>query len=414
MTARLKTFSGPVAGLLAAFSTVLVLYQTPAWADSGTEALKRRLETLEKEVKELRMLLREQEQAAATKKEVQTNKEEVAKVLHEHSEWKNAESVVHLAGYGDATFVAPKGEDSHFEATFNPIFHFQFNDKLMMESEVEIELNEDGDADVVLEYASLDYFLNDYTTLVAGRFLSPIGQFRQNGHPSWINKLPSHPIGFGDGGAVLLNDIGVQARGGFIAGNTAMNYAVYVGNGPELRFEESDGEIEPELASEGYPQDPGNNKVLGGRFGVRPIPNLEIGASGGLGQVPVSESGELVAGEPQRDWRVLGVDASYQLGGKLDLRAEWIQQRVDADAGSALLPDQMTWEAWYAQAAYKFLPTKFEGVVRYGKLDTPSTSDKQLAFGINYLIASNIIVKLAYESNDESPDRWLAQFAYGY
>jgi len=188
-----------------------------------------------------------------------------------------------------------------------------------------------------------------------------------------------------------------------------------VGNGPELRFEETgDGEIEPELASEGYPQDPGNNKVVGGRFGVRPIPNLEIGASAGVGQVPVSESGELVAGEPQRDWRVLGVDAAYQFARKLDLRAEWIQQRVDADASSALLPDQMTWKAWYAQAAYKFLPTKFEGVVRYGKLDTPSTSEKQLAFGINYLIASNIIVKLAYESNDESPDRWLAQFAYGY
>ncbi|MCG6871429.1 MAG: hypothetical protein LJE84_03985 [Gammaproteobacteria bacterium] len=414
MNRKKKTVFGRLPKILVATSALLVLFQAPAWA-SGTASLEQRLKALEREVQELRALLKQEKEAAATKEDVQAAKEEVAKVVHEHSEWKNAKSVVHLAGYGDATFVAPKGEDSHFEATFNPIFHFQFGDKLMMESEIEMELNEDGDADVVLEYAALDYFLNDNATIVAGRFLSPIGQFRQNGHPTWINKLPAHPIGFGDGGAALLNDIGVEVRGGFSTGDSSsMNYAAFLANGPELRFEEGDDGLEPEMASEGYPQDPGNNKIVGGRIGVRPVPHFEVGVSGGVGQVPVSEGGELVEGEPQRDWHVVGADASYQSGQNIDLRTEWIRQEVDADASSAMFPDKLTWEAWYAQAAYKALPSNFEGVVRYGRLDTPSFSEKQWTFGINYLFASNIISKFAYEMNDESPDRWLAQLSYGY
>ncbi len=96
------------------------------------------------------------------------------------------------------------------------------------------------------------------------------------------------------------------------------------------------------------------------------------------------------------------------------MRGEWVQQRVDADAASGMFPNEMTWEAWYLQGAYKFLPTKFEGVVRYGEFDTPTSSREQWAFGVNYLIANNIIAKLSFESNTGSPDRWLAQLAYGY
>ncbi len=112
------------------------------------------------------------------------------------------------------------------------------NDKFMMESELEISVNSEGESEVELEYAALDWFLHDNATLVAGKFLSPIGQFRQNLHPSWVNKLPAAPIGFGQGGAAPWADIGVQLRGGLKAGNTLMNYAVFVSNGPELKADE--------------------------------------------------------------------------------------------------------------------------------------------------------------------------------
>lgn len=464
MFTKLKFMGGPVAGLVTVLLAA-ILVQAPVWAGGVNDVLEKRIEALEKELKEVRALLKKQQQTSATKQEVEVVKQDVAKVSDVHSEWKDSESVVHLAGYGDATFVDPEGGDSRFEASFQPIFHYMFNDKFMMESELEITVDSEGETDVALEYAALDWFLHDNATLVAGKFLSPIGQFRQNLHPSWINKLPTAPIGFGHGGAAPLADIGVQMRGGFKAGNTDMNYAVFVSNGPELvadahgeggdddhggaiaparAIAQADGEhaaedehaeegehadadaehageadehadeiAAAELETEGRVQDPGGNKVFGGRFGVRPIPNLEIGASAGFGQVPVTGSGQ-IPGEPERDYRVLGVDVAFQQGSALDVRGEWVQQKVDADAVSAMFPGEMTWEAWYLQGAYKFLPTKFEGVLRYGEFDTPASRQKQWAFGVNYLIANNIIAKLSFESNKDLADRLLMQLAYGY
>ena len=55
----------------------------------------------------------------------------------------------------------------------------------------EIEIDDAGETETNLEYLTIDWFINDYMALIAGKFLSPIGQFRQNLHPSWINKLPS-------------------------------------------------------------------------------------------------------------------------------------------------------------------------------------------------------------------------------
>ena len=98
--------------------------------------------------------------------------------------------------------------------------------------------------------------VNDYVALVGGKFLSPIGQFRQNLHPSWINKLASAPPGFGHDGAAPTSDIGLQARGGFQIGNMFANYAVYASNGPELNSTFEDGEFELEgIRAEGFDED---------------------------------------------------------------------------------------------------------------------------------------------------------------
>jgi hypothetical protein len=74
------------------------------------------------------------------------------------------------------------------------------------------------------------------------------------------------------------------------------------------------------------------------------------------------------------------------------------------------------------QSAYKFGSTKWEGVLRYGQYDAPGElSDKdQLAAGVNYLFANNIIGKIAYELNDGAKDTIndenavLLQLTYGF
>ena len=149
------------------------------------------------------------------------------------AEWKDSASVTHLAGYASADYISPENGNAAFAANFNPMFHYQYNDKILWEAELEIEVEENGDTEIGLEYSSIDLFLNDNLILVAGKFLSPLGNFRQNMHPSWINKLPSAPPGFGHDGAAPIAEVGVQLRGGATVGQLGkVTYAGYVGNAP--------------------------------------------------------------------------------------------------------------------------------------------------------------------------------------
>ena len=340
-------------------------------------------------------------------------------------------SKLHLAGYSNVDFIAGSDnqEDGFTNARFAPIFHFQFSDRVLFEGELEIETDEDGETEIAVEYSTIDLILNDYVALVAGKFLSPIGQFRQNVHPSWINKLPTAPVGFGHGGAAPLSDLGLQLRGGIpLSGSMRANYATYVSNGPTLVVDVDDGDIEMEMETEAATSNADGNMVYGGRFGFLPIPEIELGLSGAIGKIGVAEEhavSELSAGEPDRDYTVIGVDAIYNWS-TLQLRGEFIQQSVGSDSGSTIAGGAATGDldftTWYVQAAYRLPDTKWEGVVRYGDLDTPNedANRSQWSAGINYLFANNVILKAAYTvdnfdaSGIDEDNRVNVQLAYGF
>ncbi|WP_412536468.1 porin [Marinobacter sp. MIT932201] len=340
-------------------------------------------------------------------------------------------SKLHMAGYSNVDFIAgsDRQEDGFTAARFAPIFHFQFSDRVLFEGELEIETNADGETEIAAEYATIDLILNDYMALVAGKFLSPIGQFRQNVHPSWINKLPTAPVGFGHGGAAPLSDLGVQLRGGIpLSGAMRANYALFTSNGPTLLVDGHGDEVELEMETEAAASNADGNFVYGGRVGFLPVPALELGLSGALGKVGVAEGhdvSDLAAGEPDRDYTVLGADAVYNLD-TLQLRGEFIQQTVGSEANSTIADGSVTKEidftAWYAQAAYRLPDTKWEGVVRYGDLDTPNADANraQWSAGVNYLFANHVIIKAAYTVDNyddnaiDDDKRFNVQLAYGF
>lgn len=324
--------------------------------------------------------------------------------------WLSQKSLVHLAGYASVGYTDRKTQNGSFSVgSFSPIFHYLYDDLLMMEAEMELGYSEDGTTETNLEYAALDLFLNDYVTLVGGQFLSPIGQFRQNFHPAWINKMPSKPLGFDEDEAAPLTETGVQLRGGFPLGSRYGNYAVYVGNGP--RLEDNAGELE--VGTENNSFDANQNKTVGGRLGFLPLPHFEVGVSGAFGKAGLE-------GEADRDYRVYDVDFAYQPA-TVELRGEYVRTEVGSLASSAI-PDKHVWKAWYVQASHKFAPTGWEGVLRYGRYEPPEAIEpqKQWAVGVNYLWAPNVIGKLAYEFNSGATgtpadqNRVLVQLAYGF
>jgi len=386
-----------------------------ALADDAFDALKSQVEALQKQLQEVEEEPKQYQTKSASPQEMDKLRQEVAQASANSAEWKNVDSIVHLAGYGDATYSDRQHENGGFTGVrFNPIFHYQYKDLVLLESELELEAEEDGGTASNLEYMALDYFVNDYLAIVSGKFLSPLGQFRQNLHPSWINKLPTAPIGFGHDQAAPVSDIGVEARGGFPLGADSryVNYGVYVANGPILEIE--DGEIEA-IEAEGRTSNEDGKFVAGGRVGFLPVPMLEIGLSGATGKVAGEDESSAT-----RDYDVFGADFAYKWR-DLGLRSEFIKQKVGSESSSAA-PDAASWQTWYAQAAYRFAPTRWEGVVRYGDYESHinAQDQKQLALGINYLFAANAMVKFAYDLNDghsgtkADDNDFQLQFSYGF
>lgn len=364
-------------------------------------------------------------------------------------------SKLFLSGYGAAGYTNPRGRDSTFGMLFTPIFHYQLSDRLHLTGEVEFDLRGD-ESEVEVEYAQIDFLVNDYLTVTAGKFLLPFNAFSERIHPPWINKLPSLPPiygGHGGGGGIIpvLSDTGVQLRGGlrlppwFAGGEEPrINYAFYVTNGPRIepesefdeRFEElaefleDDGAIlsaddlieslDIEHHGEGTEiefgetfRDNNNNKALGGRFGFLPIPRLELGGSFMSGSF--DDSGDL-------DFGLFGFDASYKIG-PFDFRAEYINLQFDRESGGTERLD-----GFYAQGALKLRDAlahfdllggtfldQTELVLRYGQVDN-GLDYGEWAPGIIYWIRPSVPLKLAYSfrTGDRDDDVLLLQLAFGF
>lgn len=409
--------------MLAWSASALALLASPAFAQMHPERiseLEKQVELLTEQLGELQAELEDAKSDADVneiRKDVEANTVAI-QATQSATTFLDTTSVTHLSGYASADYVSVEDGPAAFRANFNPMFHFLYDDKILWEAELEVVVEENGNTEIGLEYTTVDWFLNDKLTLIAGKFLSPIGNFRQNLHPSWINKLPSAPPGFGHDGAAPISEVGVQLRGVAPMGNSRLNYAVYLGNGPKIEGE--DGEIHA-VEAEGFASDPDDEKVFGGRVAFLPIPSLELAVSGATGNAAVVEDdGVDIVGDPKRGYQVLGFDASYQWN-NLDLRGEYVKQEVDPSPLS-VAPEGGVWETWYAQAAYKFADGKWEGVARYTDFQSPHADDtqEQLALGINYLITPSAFLKFGYESNTGEPgeitdaDRWILQIAYGY
>ncbi len=425
-----------------------------ATADENYDQLKAQVELLQQQLAQVQQTLAEYQQQNIEKeqasREVSREVSELKVDVAEAAAWKQPNTLIHMSGYADVGYANSENSDGSFNVgSFSPIFHYQYRDQVMLESELELEVADDGSTDLALEYLTIDYFLNDYVTLVGGKFLSPIGQFRQNLHPSWINKLASAPPGFGHDGAAPVSELGFQVRGGFPIGDMFANYAVYVSNGPQLLAAVEDGEVELEgIEAEGFGSDPDGEKTFGGRFGFLPLPGLEIGFSAATGKAAVTGI-ELAHGEaeeaepdehdeddpeemapdfdgdfsnePARSYDVIGADFAWGLN-TFNLRGEYVRTKIGDDEIGLTASHGASWKSWYVQGSYHFPTTKWETALRYTDFDSPHSSQdqQQWAVGLNYLITGSVLAKITYEFNDGQADsqadfnRWMFQLAYGF
>lgn len=307
-----------------------------------------------------------------------------------------------LSGYGKAQFSDVLGDgDSTFNVQFNPIFHFRLTDKLHFNAELEFELDDGGETEIELEYATIDFLATDWLTLTAGKFLTPFNVFGPKLHPPWINKLASRPVIYAKSGGVtdVIADVGIMASGGTELWNqdSKWNYAVYLTNGA---IGEEDGVLEFENTP-----DADSNKAVGGRVGFLPIPNLEVGFSGQTGK-----------SKEQGRYNLIGADLWYSLAG-FELRSEF--SRAETDRGH--------W-GYYVQGAYDLgeninettgvmgVLGRMEPVVRWGETKGAGRNRQQVAFGLDYWLYPSVPLKFTYEINSGGVDndRFILQVGYGF
>lgn len=350
-------------------------------------------------------------------------------------------NTVLVSGFGHANYANPSEGPSSFTVGLNPVFLWKVQDNLFFEAELEFEL-EDGATNTTLEYAQAWWLASNYLSFGAGKFLNPTNVFAERYHPTWINKLPNGPLGItGHGGIQLLSSVqtGVQARGGIPLGSGKFNYAVFLANGPSIHAEE-----EEEVAkAEGHGGDPAgtldfhgtednnDNKLFGGRFGILPWSNLELGYGFEVATVGDMESEFADVGSVTHVVDLIFTKDSDAIKGQFDIRGQYVTVTID-NPGIEPLDFENTSSAWYGQMSYRpskassALLASFEAVFRYEELDLPedahvNSDTTRLSFGLNRWFSPSTVFKLAYQvkttkdEHEEDEDTVIiCQFAMGF
>jgi hypothetical protein len=325
-----------------------------------------------------------------------------------------------ITGYGTIGYAyRTQGDnENQFLASINPIFLFQFQDQVLFEAEWEFEL-EEGITETGLEYAQLDWIVNDNLVMVGGKFLLPFGVVGERIHPSWINKFPSTPplyghdvVGFGVAPLLpILADVGVMARGTVRPGGYQIDLNVYVTQGPAAEEGQAPGEP-PELEFPASSGDNNTNKTFGARLDLAMPPWAELNISVFNGDYDEDNLLDFTG------WNVAG-EARWS---GFELRGEYIQTRQEIQTAGGF--PTLRRHGFYGQLAYRRGP--WEPVLRWtqvfdDKLDgeVPQQGAWQAGLGLDYWFSPSIALVGGYELNREQGpeidnDRFVIHIAFGF
>jgi hypothetical protein len=333
----------------------------------------------------------------------------------------------------------PSTPGGFYFGEFTPDFLLKLNDWILLEAEIGISGNGSVSSG---SFAQADFFINDSLTIIAGRFVTPIGFYNQRLNNPWINKLPGDAPGSGPPlwQQVLppFSMLGVQAAGSCYILNSPIKveYNAYLGNGLNFTPATAGAPTLNELANL---ENMGNtfasvtNSVsVGGRVGLWwPEKGLAAGFS-------AFHNPEYTAGF-NNSLDLFAVDFNYHMG-NWDVRAEYgtmnqqTQQFLGSDIRREGLYAQLAYRPWDAscrylqnlELVYRYSYVNFKGIDQ-AALDLTTFSTpvdvpvrrQQNEIGINYYFYQRMMLKLAYQINDEPKfhlhdNQFITELAWGW
>ena len=301
---------------------------------------------------------------------------------------------------------------------FVPFFYSQVTDRLSVGAEVEVEhggpQGNQGDGDLKIEFATMDYRFTDWLNFRGGIILIPLGRFNLI-HDSPLNDLPLRPMvsrliipsTFAESGLGLFGTFYPTAL-------SKVDYEFYITQG----FDGGTGNAITEgsglRSSRGSFKDDNNeNKAIVSRVSVSPILGIEVAGSVHHSYYDDASNNALT---------IVAVDGLLQRGPfEIQGEAAWAHVGGGSSTPSAGVPPKRM-DGYYVQGNYHFMPeflkrlapthfsdaSTFTAIVRWGQVDTNTQSSSnaneidRLTFGVNFRPVEDAVFKFAYTFNDHN------------
>jgi hypothetical protein len=326
---------------------------------------------------------------------------------------------------------------------FVPFIYADITEHVKFASELEIEhgiRGSTGNNEVSLEFAHIDYLVNEPVNIRAGIVLIPIGKFNLL-HDSPLNDLTDRPLVSQFIIPSTMSETGGGFYGTFYPGRTSkLDYELYVTTGPcgynangSPRVNEGSGTKDSRqrkcASSDGL--DINNGKAVSGRVAFSPMLGVEVAGSSYYGNQSTTSYNPL---------SIHAIDWTLQKGPfEIIGEAAWAYARGNSRAipgttapvivapGTLLtgintlnplgLPPQRLF-GFYIQGNYHFMPafltklspkrfgegSTFTAVIRWDdvnmNLDNTGQSSgrlQQISFGLNYRPVEDTVFKISYQ-----------------
>ncbi len=308
---------------------------------------------------------------------------------------------------------------------FVPFFYSQVTDRLSVAAEVEIEhggpQSNQGDGDIKIEFATMDYRFEDWLNLRGGIILIPMGRFNLV-HDSPLNDLPLRPMV----SRLIIPSTFAESGIGFFGTVyptqlSKVDYEFYVTQGFDGGSSATGGATFGEGGYRGnrgsFKTDNNENKAIVSRISVSPILGIEVAGSVHHGKW-----------DDERDhyMTIWAVDGLIQRG-PFELLGEAAWTRIgggskNVAAVNGTPPKRMA--GYYVQGNYHFMPdflkqaaptyfgdsSTFTAVVRWGEADTNTQRSgnvndlQRLTLGFNFRPVEDSVLKFAWTFNDHKDD----------
>ena len=189
-----------------------------------------------------------------------------------------SKTLLNIRGFSDFGLYGgnQKGQHTSFAlGDLNLFITSDLSERFKFLTELVFEANQTNTFEVDLERVLLEYDLNDYFKLSAGRFDTAIGYYNTAfHHTTWFQTTIDRPFLFRDEEPILpVHSVGVSATGRIPSGSIGLHYVAQVSNGQASNF--------PNVAPVQNLLDENTHKAVNFALYARPdsVPGLQVGFS---------------------------------------------------------------------------------------------------------------------------------------